>query len=163
MNIYQAMRIAYDHRESAPTSDDLEHDGDVAQLSKILADDPAQIHLLSEGEDGPQSPLHWAAECHLPRIAELLIRAGADVNQRSELRGRTPLLCALWQDIDSATPRLIRICEVLQRAGADPTLADKGGRTARQIAGQFVVFGHPIFATLAGEHGRRKSMNKNRR
>jgi ankyrin repeat protein len=151
VDIIEAIGVAFEHRESAPTPDDLEYAEDVARVAKILTDDPSQVHLPGDGEDGPQSPLHWAAQCHLPRIAELLIKAGAEINQRSELRGKTPLLCALDQDLDSAAPRLIQTCELLQRAGADPTIANKSGKSPQEIAAQFMAFGNPIFEVLAGE------------
>ena len=63
-------------------------------------------------------------------------------------------------NVDSAAPRLTRVCEVLQQAGADPSIADNSGRSPQQIAEQFLVFGNPTFERLAGE---RRGKNKKRR
>ncbi len=71
--------------------------------------------------------------------------------RRRELRGRTPLLCALDQDLDTAAPRLVRTCEALHQAGADPKRADKSGELPERIAGQWAGLRAPIFERLAGK------------
>lgn len=77
-------------------------------------------------------PLHWASE-HEPRIVELLLERGAEVDSRnvkkgSDYEGMTPLLmnCAMKDDCEEVT-------RLLLEAGADPTIKHLG-TTALQIA-----------------------------
>ncbi len=87
--------------------------------------------LLSKGAritatDAPskKSPLALAAMRGNIAIADMLIAAGANVNETDE-SGVTPLMWAA--DSDHVNPRLI---SRLLKAGADPNLKDKQGETA---------------------------------
>ncbi|MCY4324830.1 MAG: ankyrin repeat domain-containing protein, partial [Betaproteobacteria bacterium] len=57
-----------------------------------------------------------------PRVFELLLDAGADINSRTNY-GITPLH---WAALSNSEPAII---ELLLTAGADPTLTNDGGDT----------------------------------
>jgi ankyrin repeat protein len=97
--------------------------------------------LLANGADpnAPEidcyggTPLHWAAERHVDICADLL-NAGADVNaqvslSKSGLLGATPLNWCARQPEDSGD-----VAKLLRERGADLTLVDAEGFTARDRA-----------------------------
>lgn len=87
-----------------------------ARVDQVYSDSSALIDLVSnEPDDRYDLPL-----------VELLIKAGADVNIKTE-NGLTPLLIAVKK-------RLINITEALLKAGADINAVDSSGRTAKDIA-----------------------------
>lgn len=81
------------------------------------------------GGTGYGTPLWYAASGPEPggvAVAELLVRAGARVNDRCE-KGRTALhVAAVWGKLDMVL--------YLLHHGADPTLTDEDGRTPSQLA-----------------------------
>ena len=68
----------------------------------------------------------WAASDGVVQTVELHIRRGDDVNARDS-RGRTPLLLA-------ATGGHSEVCQLLIKAGADPSLVDWEGNDALSVA-----------------------------
>jgi len=62
---------------------------------------------------------------------EELIKAGADINIKSVLFGKTPLIYAIRHSPANTVSRVIKL---LIAAGADETIKDKEGRTAEQVA-----------------------------
>lgn len=75
------------------------------------------------------TPLHWASE-HAPACAQLLLEAGAFVNERVRLRtssayGETPLIWCSRQKEDC-----FESASLLIEYGADPSLKDGQGKTA---------------------------------
>ena len=78
-------------------------------------------------------PLHWASE-HAPRVVELLLESGANVNSRNAKKGGdmfdfTPLIMNASQKDDCS-----EVTEMLLSAGADPMLTDAHGKTAKDHA-----------------------------
>lgn len=66
--------------------------GDVETLERLIAEDPQRVHQTTE--DNPRTLLHVLCDYpgHRPRsrlTAQILIRAGADVNARAKFEGKT--------------------------------------------------------------------------
>ncbi|KAL7302104.1 hypothetical protein TKK_0005332 [Trichogramma kaykai] len=105
---------------------------DFEQLLRFLKICPGQVVLEQiRAWDKPPSntPLHLAAERADARSVELLLRLGADPNAASETGGETPLH-RLGCRVDSTAEMSKWKATVLTllRYGADPNLADGGGR-----------------------------------
>ena len=108
---------------------------------------------LTDDADFVGTPLHWAAYYHNAAMADALIRAGAAVNARDRLSGRTPLHWAA--DRDGAC------CGTLLEAGAEVNATDFTSWTPLHVAayagaadtvGHMLVFGADAGArTRSGE------------
>lgn len=97
---------------------DLNH---VAFVRLLLANG-ANPNIPSTLEVGYNSPLHTACTRNSIEIAELLIKAGADVNARNQL-GQTVLHIAARQ-------RNVPLAKYLLSVGVDPTIRDTNGFNA---------------------------------
>jgi ankyrin repeat protein len=75
--------------------------------------------------------IHWAVITNHPSVIPVLVRAGARINAMDEF-GFTPLMYAATIDFGDT-----RAAEALRKAGADPGVRNKEGRTAREQAGHF--------------------------
>ena len=94
--------------------------GDTARASELLKHDASAIHDWSP--DGGTA-LHFACFFRQPKVVELLIRAGADVNLPAKGFGSvTPLHAA-------AAGRNPEAIEQLLAAGAKPNVRQQGGYT----------------------------------
>ena len=92
-------------------------------------------HVSPNGYDHKGwSPLHYAAEIGEPQMIDVLIKGGAEINQKSrgsdegsetkgKIKGQTPLILA------AKTGNVFAINALLDQ-GADPFLADETGKTA---------------------------------
>jgi len=98
--------------------------GDVARVQQILARRPG---LARASYDDGSSPLHLAAARDATGIVELLIEAGAPVNQRDAFSGNTPLHIAAGS-AGSATIGL------LLKNGADPGARNHQGDCPLHLA-----------------------------
>ena len=132
---------------------------DVDRLRTLLEADPAAVNAAG---DFGMTPLHWAARAGALRCVELLLRRGADVNAVNASR-RVPLHLAAEadgnkqdavvtllashgadvnaQDKKRRTPLhratyegRVAAAEALLKAGADPSVPNKNGKTAFEIA-----------------------------
>ncbi len=132
---------------------------DVDRLRDLLAADP---DLVYAAEDFNMTALHWAARAGALRCATMLLEQGAQPNPLNNAR-RTPLQLAAEADGDGQgaivallakygadlnaqdrkgrTPLhratyegRVEAAEALLQAGADPSLRNKAGKTAFQIA-----------------------------
>jgi ankyrin repeat protein len=95
--------------------------GQVARLKELLAGDPALID--ARDKDG-STPLHCATWKGQQEVADLLIKAGADVNAHNsnDHWGTTPLHAA-------AHANQAAIAQLLIDHGADVNAPDMNGRT----------------------------------
>ncbi len=104
--------------------------GDVTKVRQMLRENPA---LANASNDSGGFPLHQrSGRLGIPRttwkeIAEALLAAGADVNGRSSLQGRTPLHTAAWRGEDE-------LLELLLAHGADINAKDSNGATPLDMA-----------------------------
>ncbi|MDP6777991.1 MAG: ankyrin repeat domain-containing protein [Candidatus Latescibacteria bacterium] len=64
------------------------NEGDVAGVERLLKDDPSLVHARDDDPGG--TPLHYATLHGHRDIAELLIRNGAEVNEKDRKWGATP-------------------------------------------------------------------------
>lgn len=123
--------------------------GDLAALRSLLAESPQSLNCL--GSVGPEqmeqmakldaangwTPLHLAAHYGHSALVEVLISMGAQINARSEnALGNTPLMAAI-------AGGHLELATYLMKRGADPTMSDKNGLTAAQLA---LSYGHMEFA-----------------
>jgi ankyrin repeat protein len=96
------------------------------EISKLLLKYGADSNI-SRPSDG-NSPLHVAAENGLSWIGEILLDYGAKIDA-SNNDGATPLILAVqWQHRDFAA--------MLLRRRADPSIADREGKTARDYVSE---------------------------
>jgi ankyrin repeat protein len=96
--------------------------GRVEQVAAELQDDPARLNARGVHE---LPALYFAAIGGRKAIADLLLAAGADVNARAE--AAAPIHGAVM----GGSAEMVRL---LLESGADPTLPDYEGRSARQLA-----------------------------
>lgn len=96
---------------------------DMLKVNSLLRDEPDQVNVKSPAN--LWTPLHVAIMRDDHKMADILLRHGADVNAQN-LNGRTPLH-------DAAGRGKARLVQLLLDHGADPSLLYKG-KTARQRA-----------------------------
>jgi uncharacterized protein len=93
-------------------------------IFQILLAAGADVNIKDRsGETALSKAAYWG---HL-EIVNLLLSAGAEVNGIDNEEGSAPLMNAIYFG-------RIQIVEILLSAGANPTLRDKNGKTAIEIA-----------------------------
>jgi len=108
--------------------------GFINQVENMIRRDPS---LRTMPDNLGLTPLHWAALGGQPKVAEMLLGYGADINARDKT-GATPLHCA-------AKNGHIELAELLLYQGADRTAADNNHLWPAVIA---VKEGHHELAEL---------------
>ncbi|BBO60276.1 ankyrin repeat domain-containing protein [Mycoavidus sp. B2-EB] len=89
-----------------------------------------QYHAKLDARDNQgKTPLHSAAANSL-NVTQVFINAGANINAKDH-QGRTPLHAAI-----SAEHMKLEVIQLLFATGADPTIKDAQGLTARDLAQQ---------------------------
>lgn len=103
---------------------------DKMPVSMLLLDRGASIEARS---DGGRMPLHLAARSATAPMVEMLLERGkADPNAETS-KGRTALHYAASKAVDGDEERR-EVLRVLRDWGADPTIKDGDGETARDVA-----------------------------
>ena len=97
--------------------------GDVATVRQVVSEQPA---IVNSPEWTPP-PLHCAVLWDQPRVAELLLQFGADIEMRDPDRATTPLRYAILHN----KPELIRL---LVHRGANTGKLAGGETTAMELA-----------------------------
>lgn len=103
-------------RQACAIASDHQHD----ELQVLLERHPS---LAFERSSNHYTLLHHVASRGDDRTARILLRSGADVDARTKVIGRTPLMIA-------AEKRNVRVLSELLIAGADPNLRDVHRTTA---------------------------------
>lgn len=114
---------------------DLSDWGPMHYLISLIGDRPDIAEwLIEHGVDierrGPsnRTPLHSASAACFAGVARVLVDSGANVNARTEIDDNdTPLMLAVLAHCPQGV-------ELLLANGADPTLCDAQGRTAKELA-----------------------------
>lgn len=128
-----AMPSAWPAEAALPVIDSLEQSApDLFSAARDLTADEVRAALVRTSavdlrDAYGQTPLMYAAAHNIAEVAQLLIRAGADVNART-LAGWTPLMYAAR---NRAHPEVL---ELLLNAGADPLARNQDGETALEVA-----------------------------
>jgi len=101
--------------------------GEQEEAVQFLIEQGADLEAASRNEaiNGIR-PLHTAAFVHSPRLVELLLDAGADVNGRTGT-GATALHTAAQNDD-------VEVAKVLIERGADPLIVEENGRRPADLA-----------------------------
>jgi ankyrin repeat protein len=103
---------------------------DKLAVAMLLLDRGADVHARS---DGGRTPLHLAARSASSSTVETLLeRGGSDPNARTA-KGRTALHYAASAARDGDEERR-EVLRILRDWGADPTVEDRDGETARDVA-----------------------------
>lgn len=100
-------------------------DGIFEQLIRHVA--MAGVDISAADRNG-DTPLHFAASIHGPRMVEVLLEYGADPNAQNE-HGQSPLHHAAVEGSDR-----LPNCELLLKFGAQSDLKDAEGRTPADMA-----------------------------
>jgi ankyrin repeat protein len=90
------------------------HDGDVARIARLLANEPDVVHV--RGADG-RTALHHAAEQGHVEVINLLVALDADLDAWEQHTGEKPLHLAVRR-------RHRAVVRALLAAGADPNVRD---------------------------------------
>jgi len=92
-------------------------------VDRLLSTTMASVHSVDEHK---RSPLHFAAAKGYSEVVEVLLRHGADPNQKDRLGNTAMHLAACTNHVPVVT--------LLLRAGTDLTTLDNNGRTPLQLA-----------------------------
>mmetsp|Transcript_40624 Transcript_40624/g.101618 ORF Transcript_40624/g.101618 Transcript_40624/m.101618 type:complete len:156 (+) Transcript_40624:198-665(+) len=85
---------------------------------------------VSEGNGVGQTPLHVACLWGNFEAAEVLLKAGAEVNVRNNFSGGTPLHCAAAENDRGSREGRRNCVAALVAVGADPDIRDNRGKKA---------------------------------
>lgn len=99
-------------------------------IAIFLLDHGGQIHTRSSGG---RTPLHLASRTATSTTVELLLERGHADPNATTAKGRTALHYAASKAVDGDDERR-EVLRVLRDWGADPTVKDRDGETARDVA-----------------------------
>ena len=102
---------------------------DFNTVNRLLGEGVSPRQTMADG----QTPLHVAAECNLPRMCELLLKKGAQVNAQDSFSG-TPLHTAVAFQTD------LEVVKILVGYGANIHLKDADGLTPLALAEKYGHF-----------------------
>lgn len=106
---------------------------DAADIVSLLLDRGADLQAVDRTGAGPVTRAVRGVQ---PSVLEVLLRCGADPNQKDNL-GSPPLYYAVWRTDDEPPEKLERMIKILLSHGADPDLSNDAGMTPRTQAEMF--------------------------
>ncbi|KAL5601939.1 hypothetical protein FOBRF1_009472 [Fusarium oxysporum] len=115
-----------------------------ADLQEALQEQPWAINTI---DDTDESPLYLATQRNQVRSMEVLISAGADVNQQS-FKGWTPLMAAVWQ-------QNVESVKLLLKSKSNVNLCNEEGTAALHWASMKAnpdIIGHLLAAGASVKH-----------
>ena len=124
-----------------------------------LRDGAGAALVFADSDQCGITPLHRACQLGLPRMVQLLVAAGANVDYRDGT-GRTPLhyACTEYSAMSPDALRTMLVCrrvcvKLLMQAGADPRAVDHNNETPIDLALKPPQFGQvPLFHSIALLH-----------
>jgi len=116
-------------------------DSPLVAAASLNADKVALLYIdrgadISHAGTHGGTALHWAAWCGRDILVEKLIQKHADINKKCEDFKSTPLLWAINGYKFNGGKNIhnqIQCARILLQAGADKTIANKAGKTPRQL------------------------------
>ena len=114
--------------------------GDVATVRQIVSEHPAVVN----SPEWTPPPLHCAVLWNQPRVAELLLQFGADIEMRDPDRKTTPLRYAILYN----KPELIRL---LVERGANTGVLPGADTTAMELAQAAAAGQYEAYDDLPGK------------
>lgn len=98
------------------------------EMTKLLLENGADVKAVDEDS---WTALLWAAWTGMPTVVEELVKAGSDVNALDNKK-QSALMIAAQRGND-------KVVEILINAGADRTLKNEDGKTAEDLANEYMA------------------------
>lgn len=98
------------------------------EMTKLLLENGADVKAVDE--DG-WTALLWASWTGMPTVVDALVKAGSDVNAL-DAKKQSPLMVAAQRGNE-------KVVEILINAGADATLKNVDGKTAEDLANEYMA------------------------
>ncbi|MBR4531899.1 ankyrin repeat domain-containing protein [bacterium] len=98
------------------------------EMTKLLLENGADVKAVDEDN---WTALLWASWTGMPTVVEALVKAGSDVNAL-DTKKQSPLMVAAQRGNE-------KVVEILINAGADATLKNVDGKSAEDLANEYMA------------------------
>lgn len=98
------------------------------EMTKLLLENGADVKAVDEDN---WTALMWASWTGMPTVVDALVKAGSDVNAL-DAKKQSPLMVAAQRGNE-------KVVEILINAGADATLKNVDGKTAEDLANEYMA------------------------
>ncbi len=98
------------------------------EMTKLLLENGADVKAVDEDN---WTALLWASWTGMPTVVEALVKAGSDVNAL-DAKKQSPLMVAAQRGNE-------KVVEILINAGADATLKNVDGKSAEDLANEYMA------------------------
>lgn len=98
------------------------------EMTKLLLENGADVKAVDEDN---WTALLWASWTGMPTVVDALVKAGSDVNAL-DAKKQSPLMVAAQRGNE-------KVVEILINAGADATLKNVDGKTAEDLANEYMA------------------------